>query len=287
MAFPVHVSSVNGFSPDGDKTAAALQSPDGQLSPGDALVALAQVEGKNPVRMDNIELDPESMPPDACVGIGSYKLKHEPKPEVVKAPEQAIPELFEKMPFQKQALLAIIDFCREERYADDVDEVLVEYLRNRRSVYSPVVMRDLLLRAGALAYVESDEEQQLSEEDFLDEDGNLVVIEVPEGTWRATEEGVAYLEAQNPIGETMAAIKAHAKYRDVYRRILGLCAEQPRTAPELDKLVGDEPALQDPPRIPGYLIGHLEDAGALYWNGKWSVSETGKAVLAQLEGGQR
>lgn len=286
MSFPVHVSSVNGFSPEEDKTAVALQSPDGQLSPGDALVALAVAESKNPNGMDNIELDPENMPPDACVGIGSYKLKRELKPEREVDPVRDIPDLFGKMPFQKAALLDIIDFCREERYADDIDEVLVEHLRNRRSVYTPVVLRDLLSRAGALEYIESAEEQELSEEDFLDEDGNLVVIEVPEGTWKATDAGVAYLEAQNPLGDVLAVIDAHEKYREVYYRILALCAERPRTAKELDQLVGDEPALQDPPRIPGYLIGHLEDAGALVWTGKWSASETGKAVLAQCKGGE-
>ena len=220
--------------------------------------------------------------PTPGVGIGSYELVHEPKPERTDNPEKAIPDLFKKMGMHKQILLTLIDYCREERYADDIDATLAPLMVYRRSVYTPISLRDMLYRNGALDYIPSEEEQNITEEDFYDEDGNLVVIQLPEGTWKATPEGLAYYDAQNPYRETMAVIDEHDTYRPVYQLILQLCQEKGRSAQELDELVNPHPLLQDPERYSGYFIGHLEKSGALEWQGKWMTTATGTSVREAL-----
>lgn len=222
------------------------------------------------------------IPPKEGVGIGSYRLnKDEEQPPDDIDPEFAIPKLFERMKPQRKILLALIDYCREDRYSDDIDSMLHPLMANRKSVYAPATLRELLERNGALKYTEADEES-IPEESMFDEDGNLVVVELPEGTWKSTPEGLRYLESQNPENEALDIIEKHSEYKRIYLEILEFCATKPRSASEIDELVNDNPLLQNPRRFSGYFVGHLEDTDALEWIGKWTTTNSGKAVLEEL-----
>lgn len=245
--------------------------------------ALVYDDPYHPSPFDDYDGDvSDFIPPKEGIGVGSYRLKEteEQQPESVD-PAIAIPDLFAKMKPQRKILLAIIDYCRTDRYSDDIDGMLHPLMSNRKSVYTPEILRDLLERNGALEYTES-EEDPIPEEDMVDEDGNLVVVEMPEGTWKSTPEAIHYLDGQNPKKEALEAIEKHSKYRRIYREILQFCAESPRTAQEIDEHVNDDPLLQEPRRFSGYFVGHLEDTDAMEWIGKWTTTETGKAVLEEL-----
>lgn len=208
----------------------------------------------------------------------------------------AIAELLERVGAQKQTFLAIIDCCREERRADDIDKHIAPLLEYRKSVYTPDVMRSLLVKCGALSYVEGDKQPGQNESPAEDAengaipasqrdvvpafDGSvgLVLPERPEDAWIATPEAVAYLDGLDPMADLAGMLEDDARYTGIYQRILAFCTEG-RSASEIANLVDDDPLLEKPRRLSGYFVGKLEDAGALVWKGRWQTTETGKALI--------
>ena len=68
-------------------------------------------------------------------------------------PRQRIYELLGQMPGQKRVLLAIVDYCREEKTGEEMDGFTAKLQENAYSVYTPVILRELLEKAGAIRYV--------------------------------------------------------------------------------------------------------------------------------------
>ncbi|MBQ3283964.1 MAG: hypothetical protein IJH42_08995, partial [Atopobiaceae bacterium] len=88
--------------------------------------------------------------------------------EQAPAPER-IEKLLKSMPGQKRLLLRLIDHCREAKNGEQMDEYTLELQKYCSSVYTPVVLRELLQEAGAIDYLEPDppavEELELDEAD--------------------------------------------------------------------------------------------------------------------------
>lgn len=192
-------------------------------------------------------------------------------------PREKIVELLGDMGAQKGQLLAIVDFCREERTSAEIDEMLAPYQEYRKSVYTPVNMRSLLESAGALTYISHDE----APEEEYDEEGNLVMPEdCGEGTWRATDVALAVYEEQNPLADLIHALDDDSAHLDVYVDILGLMDGQDRAISEIEHHVAESGLLEGDKRQPGYFVGKLEDIGAIEWRGIWTLSDLGRQYLA-------
>ena len=85
----------------------------------------------------------------------------EERPEVkedTRPPRERIHELLTQMPGQKRLLLALIDHCREEKTGEEMDAFTEELQVYNFSVYSPVILRELLEKAGAIRYDGPEEE---------------------------------------------------------------------------------------------------------------------------------
>lgn len=74
-------------------------------------------------------------------------------------PEERIAHLLEEMPGQKRLLLRLVDYCREAKSGEEMDAFTLELKENCYSVYSPVVLRELLEEAGAIEYLPAEGEQ--------------------------------------------------------------------------------------------------------------------------------
>lgn len=86
--------------------------------------------------------------------------------EVILPPEERIAKLFEEAPGQKRLLLRLIDHCREAKTGEEMDVYTRSLQENCFSVYSPVILRELLEEAGAIEYVvTSDDEAPESSSD--------------------------------------------------------------------------------------------------------------------------
>lgn len=192
-------------------------------------------------------------------------------------PHALITELLADMGAQKDQLLAIIDFCREERTSAEIDEMLAPYQEYRKSVYTPINIRSLLEGAGALTYISHDE----APEEVRDEEGNLVIPEnCGEGTWLATDAAIEVFEEQDPFADLVHTLDDDEAYLRVYLHILNFVSEKGRSISEIEHDVAESGLIEDDKRQPGYFVGKLEDIGALEWRGVWTLSDLGRQYLA-------
>ncbi len=201
-----------------------------------------------------------------------------------------VEEVFKAAPGNQKVLMAALEACRVPRTPSELDEVMGGVLRCNRSVYRPVELRALLERYGALAYEPSEEElaaeaaRAAGEEPEapVDEDGNLVAVDPAEGTWSLTEEGAAYLDA-DPLGAKAEALLAKdAVYVPVYRALLELAAERPRSKSDIDKAIDPHPLAQNPRLFAGYFLGELERVDAMEWADAWRITPRGRDLLEAL-----
>jgi hypothetical protein len=77
----------------------------------------------------------------------------------VRPPRQRIEELLSEMPGQRRVLLKLIDYCREPKTGAEMDKRAEELARYNFTVFSPVVMRELLERAGAIVYIKPETDE--------------------------------------------------------------------------------------------------------------------------------
>ena len=191
-------------------------------------------------------------------------------------PHAQITELLADMGAQKDQLLAIIDFCRDERTSAEIDGMLAPYQEYRKSVYTPINMRSLLEGAGALTYISHDE----APEEARDEEGNLVIPEgCGEGTWMATDAAIEVFEEQDPFADLVHALDDDEAYLPVYLHVLNFVNEKDRSISEIEHDVAESGLIEGDKRQPGYFVGKLEDIGALEWRGIWTLSNLGKQYL--------
>ena len=205
-----------------------------------------------------------------------------PTAEQPAAPEvpasERIAKLFAEMARQKALLVAIVDFCREERTAAQIDEMLAPLQEFRRSVYTPSTIRRLLERAGALDYFSHDE----APEEQVDEDGNLVVPEKPDPTWLSTADGLEYIEAQDPFGELVHALEPYLDHVEVFRAILELCNGEGVSIGAIESEARKLGVTANEKLQAGFYVGKLEDFEALEWRGAWITTELGLQYLEHL-----
>ena len=199
------------------------------------------------------------------------------EPPTAVDPHAQINELLADMGSQKDQLLAIIDFCREERTSAEIDEMLAPYQEYRKSVYTPINMRSLLEGAGALTYLSHDE----APEEACDEEGNLVMPEdCGEGTWLATDVAIEILEEQDPFADLVRVLDDDEAYLPVYLHVLNFVNKKDRSISEIERDVAESGLIEGDKRQPGYFVGKLEDIGGLEWRGIWTLSDLGRQYLA-------
>lgn len=202
---------------------------------------------------------------------------HPEEPRAEKPAAERIANLMDDMGAMRPQLLAILDFCREERTSAEIDEMLAPMRELRQSVYTPINLRTLLEKAGGLTYISNDAEP----DEVTDENGDLVMPEPAVCTWLSTDAGIAYCEAQDPFADLVHALDDDPTYTDVYLFVLNLCAEQPHPIAQIEHAVVESGLIENDKRQPGYFVGRLEDIGALEWRRAWTVTDLGRQYLEQ------
>lgn len=79
-------------------------------------------------------------------------------------PEERIAKLLEEVPGQKRLMLRLVDYCREPKTGVEMDAYTEELQEHCYSVYSPVVLRELLEGAGAIEYLTDEDPQDAGAE---------------------------------------------------------------------------------------------------------------------------
>ncbi|WP_304426177.1 hypothetical protein [uncultured Adlercreutzia sp.] len=217
-------------------------------------------------------------------------------PVVVLAPAEEAPDkrpaseriasAVQNLPGQRAVVLAVLNACREQCEDDAVAAVVAEAQRNSRSVYGPQALCSILERAGALSHVDGDGNPYRNEEVEpvrVVEDGveYLQAAEPPVSYWVATEEGLAFADADDPLARTLALLDEQARYAPIYQYLLGACAGGAATK-ALSAWVDSHELTQEPRLYVAHFLHELEESGALEWRGAWTTTDTGEEVLARL-----
>ncbi len=193
---------------------------------------------------------------------------------------EAVRALLHDMGPQKEQLLAILGFCREERTSAEIEAMLEPLRQHRTSVYTGIAMRSLLERAGGLAYLPNDDEV---EEVYDEADGSLVLPEPAVATWLTTEAGIACLEAHDPYAELLDALGGASEPAEGLALVLRLCCEGEQTVGTLSEVLRESGVLEGLELDPVAFVSRLEDAGAIEWRGSWIATELGRRYLAQIK----
>lgn len=205
-------------------------------------------------------------------------------------------------------MCACLEACLEEAPYREIEDSLADLPVMHRSIQTPHTLIDLLVKAGAIERIEVPEEEAAEEESAgaidIDEaaDGESSETDTTDEAvdqpidylLKTTEEGRAALEefsceklftkllAQEPSG-----------FHDAYYTVLKTCEPGARLD-DVKQAFGtvkvDAPA--DPERgfeaksvYPEYFISKLEATGAIQWNKRWEITESGQRILASYTEG--
>jgi len=112
----------------------------------------------------------------------------------------------------------------------------------------------------------------------------LEVTRRPEWVWVSTEAAIDIYDNLDYMGDLHKMLMKDPEYYEIFVRILRYCDEAPRTKPQLNDLVDNDPVLLGPPRLySGYFIDQLEKCGALEWISGWVCTTVGHDFVAELD----
>ncbi|MDR0513621.1 MAG: hypothetical protein LBG81_00475 [Coriobacteriaceae bacterium] len=211
------------------------------------------------------------------------------QPDEGRTAAQRIEDLFVAMAARRRVLLEVLRFLDEPRHAGLLTEKVDELQEIDLSVYTGYNFAVLLEEAGAVRKVNGDgslfDEEAEQMPDIVEVDG-LRFFKPTDGKqvfWVATEEGRAYLEADDPFGRLTEMLAEEPQYQPVYKGLLEYCDNgEGRTANDLAGLIDSDPLVQQPRRYSSYFSKRLEDCGALVWARKWQTTEVGRKGLELL-----
>ncbi|MBM7000814.1 hypothetical protein I3I95_11925 [bacterium] len=202
---------------------------------------------------------------------------------------ERIQELFREMGKRRRTLLGILDYCRTMRPVLEVADHITELKKYDRSVYSPTDFCSLLQRAGAIERVDADGnhyvEESLEPEVVMVDGVQYLEPRTPAPAyWRTTEDGIAALDADDPVAATRALFEEDGSYLPIYRRVLTMCARPGgATARDLSRAIDGDPLVQSPRLYSSHFVEKLNVSEALAWGDRvWVITDAGREALEAL-----
>ena len=214
----------------------------------------------------------------------------EPEPELsYEEKAQKLRWAATRQPLLREIMYKMMDLCRNETELHDLEDAVdsfPEYANVRQSALS---IAGILVNNYGLEIFERDAE------------GNAVSPEQKEGltedevddlvatiNYRTTENGEDYVRANRPAVRLEQMLGLNPERRETYAEILEFLEAEPRTYDQVKALLAGRPILQivlDGRPItmqPSVFLDKLEYAGAIVWNGGWTLTPAGKEFLAEI-----
>lgn len=224
--------------------------------------------------------------------------------------EERIADLFEQMATHRKTLEGVIGACTEPQLASELYAYIESLQETDFSVFSAASICAALERAGALERLGGEEESAPESEapaaethaapaettaeetpelaasaTVVAEDGveYLDIQPAAEVQWVATAEGLAYVNAKDPMAAIKNLFETEAAYLPIFKRALTMAAaESGTTLPKLEEAIDEDPLVQNPRFYAPYFAELLEQCDALEWRGGWHASTVGLEALALL-----
>lgn len=161
-------------------------------------------------------------------------------------------------PSYRIALYKLLALCETPRSTAEVHQAMLAFPEMKTALHTPQMLLAWMVRAGGIEQVAPEKE---------------------ESRWQTTEAGKMAAKRQGP-GKRLAQFFAQEPaYGDVFRLVLEFCAA-PKSKADIEALLKDHPAMENPKIYASFIVEGLEAAGGLEWDGHWRTTEAGKGVLA-------
>jgi hypothetical protein len=160
-------------------------------------------------------------------------------------------------PAHRSVLYKILDFCGTERSTAAINKEVNSYPEMQPAFQSPQVLLSWLIQAGGIEPIE-------------DEKGAQVFI--------TTKAGRNVVRLESPNGRIEHLLAEDLVYHDIYLQVLHACLTS-KSKGEIESMLCGNPVLENPMVYPSFIIGRLEEAGGLEWDGKWRTTQPGKDYL--------
>ncbi len=164
-------------------------------------------------------------------------------------------------PAYTAVLYKILEFCEPSRSWDEIARKVASLPEMKTALQSPRVLLSWLVESGGVEQISAEAGDKSPR-------------------WRTTEAGMNLVRGESPSNRLMQMLARNPIYRDVYLNVLRSCAV-PKARTEIESMLEDNPALENPKVYASVFIDSLERAGGLEWNEKWRTTEAGDALVAQ------
>lgn len=213
---------------------------------------------------------------------------------------QATLECLERKNNQKEIKYDLLEFCKQERTEDEVEEFLTNHKQFADGYHTASKYLLFFTRTGGIDELEYTEDgelitdemrQALAEQAAAEGDEPAEQPEDPAAEWHylTTAAGIEAMERFDPVARTQAMLSSQKTSRHAsFKRLLEFCAT-PRSLKEITDFMAGDPGLEINAQTgvmgmqPSAYIGKLDEAGALTWNGGWQTTQGGLGVLKTLQ----
>ncbi|WP_304425910.1 hypothetical protein [uncultured Adlercreutzia sp.] len=211
-----------------------------------------------------------------------------------------------KQPLHKHTYRKLLAFFNEEHTTEEAEAFLEEVPEFAYAVQPAGRFLEVLERVGGIerlpeeasaetdegagaqeAFAHADEVDAEAVAEAVDGDGEEEIspsVSLVGAHWVITDLGREYVEASDPRVPLRSLIAEDPARQDGYLLVLRRCAEEPRTRADLESaLKAYQKEMGSAAQVfPSVFLDKLERVGGLYWKEKWSITEEGREILAEL-----
>lgn len=208
---------------------------------------------------------------------------------------QATLECLERKNNQKEIKYDLLEFCKQERTEDEVEEFLTNHKQFADGYHTASKYLLFFMRTGGIDELEYTEDGERVTEEMRQAliEGGASEDEAAELTaeWHylTTQAGAEAMERFDPVARTQSMLTGQKASRHAsFKRLLEFCTT-PRSLKEITDFMAGDPGLEINAQTgvmgmqPSAYIGKLDEAGALTWNGGWQTTQGGLEVLKTLQ----
>ncbi len=202
---------------------------------------------------------------------------------------EKLEEAVYKQSLHREILYKTLVFCIEQKNLKEVEDYMGSLPDFKQAVQSQYHLISVLVRAGGLDKYFLDENGKILDEsafEGLDEDeiDDLICGEA----YKTTEIGKEFVEQKNPIARIKELFVKEPTRKESYIELLKMCHEKPRTYADISAYLKEKGVLfrevdgQRQAIQASVFVDRLQRAGALIWDGSWSLTKEGENFLETL-----